>query len=98
MQNSSNSKELSHKSLKNLKIGPRTSELNPIKPKWIQMSKFEQKSALYEKLCFFKRINLALVLCGAVAEIGQKWDFRALFNEIYMKCCFLSYCYSWLSI
>ena len=20
-----------------------------------------------------------------VAEIGQKWDFRALFNEIYMK-------------
>ena len=30
------------------------------------MSKFEQKSALYEKLRFFKRINLALVLCGAL--------------------------------
>jgi hypothetical protein len=30
------------------------------------MSKFEQKSALYEKLRFFKKINLALVLCGAL--------------------------------
>ena len=49
----------------NLKIGPRTSELNPIKSKWIQMSKFEQKSALYKKLHFFKKINLAQVPYGA---------------------------------
>ena len=50
------------------------------------MSKFEQKSALYEKLRFFIRINLALVICGAK---GKKWVqnriFRALFSEIYIK-------------
>jgi hypothetical protein len=30
------------------------------------MTKFDKKSALYEKLRFFKKINLALVLCGAL--------------------------------
>ena len=34
------------------------------------MSKFEQKSALYEKLGFFKRIDLPLVPLGAN---GRKW-------------------------
>jgi hypothetical protein len=34
------------------------------------MSKFEQKSACYERFFFFKRINLALVLCDAKR---RKW-------------------------
>ena len=50
----------------NLKIGPRTSKLNPIKPQQILKSKKEQESALYEKLRFLKKNDLALVLAGAL--------------------------------
>jgi hypothetical protein len=38
------------------------------------MNQFEPKSALHEKLCFFKRINLALVLCGAMwQKLVKNW-------------------------
>ena len=35
---------------------------------------------------FFQTNSLGIGLLGRKwAEIGQKWDFRALFSEIYMK-------------
>ena len=35
---------------------------------------------------FFQKNQLGIGLPGRKwAEIGQKWDFRALFSEIYMK-------------
>ena len=35
---------------------------------------------------FFLKDQLGIGLLGRKwAEIGQKWDFRALFSEIYMK-------------
>ena len=38
------------------------------------MTKFDKKSALYEKLRFFKKINLALVLCGALwRKLVKNW-------------------------
>jgi hypothetical protein len=50
------------------------------------MTKFDKKSALYEKLRFFKRINLALVLCGALwRKLVKNWilePFVAKFRQI----------------
>ena len=38
------------------------------------------------KVGFFLKNQLGIGLPGRKwAEIGQKWDFRALFSEIYMK-------------
>jgi hypothetical protein len=38
------------------------------------------------KVGFFQKNQLGIGLPGRKwAEIGQKWDFRALFSEIYMK-------------
>ena len=38
------------------------------------------------KVAFFQKKSLGIGLPGRKwAEIGQKWDFRALFSEIYMK-------------
>ena len=37
-------------------------------------------------MAFFKKDQLGIGLLGRKwAEIGQKWDSRALFSEIYMK-------------
>ena len=50
------------------------------------MTQFDPKSALYEKLRFFQKNQLGIgPMWRKVAEIGQKWDFIALFNELYMK-------------
>jgi hypothetical protein len=47
------------------------------------MSQFEPKSALYEKLRYFKKINLALVLFGGNRrKTCQKWILERLFSEI----------------
>jgi hypothetical protein len=49
------------------------------------MTKFDKKSALYEKLHFFKKINLALVLCGALwrklLKNGVFWPKIDLYSE-----------------
>ena len=49
------------------------------------MIKFDHKSALYEKLRFFKKINLALVLCGALwwklVKNGVFWPKIDLYSE-----------------
>ena len=38
------------------------------------------------KNAFFQKDQLGIgLLVRKCAEIGQKWDFRALFSEIYMK-------------
>ena len=38
------------------------------------------------EVVFFKKNQLGIGLPGRKwTEIGQKWDFRALFSEIYMK-------------
>ena len=38
------------------------------------------------KVGFFQKNQLGIGLPGRKwAEMGQKWDFRALFSEIYMK-------------
>ena len=50
------------------------------------MTKFEQKSALYEIVAFKKCPNLSLCLYRRkLEEMGQKLDFRAFCSEIYMK-------------
>jgi hypothetical protein len=50
------------------------------------MSKFEQRSALLDIVAFTKCHNLSLCLHRRKSvEMGQKLDFRALFDEIYMK-------------
>ena len=36
-------------------------------------------------LCFSKELTWHSLSGRKWAEIGQKWDFRALFSEIYMK-------------
>jgi hypothetical protein len=42
------------------------------------MSKYEQKSALYEKLHFFQKNQLGIgPMWRKVAEMGQKWLFLA---------------------
>ena len=52
-----------------------------MKPKW--MSIFEQKSALYEKLHFFKKHQLGIGPVGCKwEEIGKKWVLEPLFSEI----------------
>ena len=47
------------------------------------MSKLEQKSALYEKLHFFKKNLLGIGPLGRKwEEMGQKWILEPLFSEI----------------
>ena len=43
-------------------------------------------SAFRKKVAFFQKNQLGIGQSWCkLAEIGQKWDFRALFSEIYMK-------------
>ena len=89
MQNWSNSNEIRHKSFKNLqKISKLVQEplnstrLTKNESRWANMS----RKVLYTKSCiFFKRINLALVLCGAKwrkwAKNGFFWPKMDLHSE-----------------
>ena len=47
------------------------------------MTQLDPKSALYEKLRFFKKFNLYLGLYPRKStEMGQKWILEPLFSEI----------------
>ena len=43
-----------------------------------------KKNISYDKNGFYQNNQLGLSV-RKCTEIGQKWDFRALFSEIYMK-------------
>ena len=67
---------------KNSKIHKNTAK----KAYWWRCFQLLQKNCVMMKNGFFQKDWLGIgLLVRKCAEIGQKWEFRALFSEIYMK-------------